>query len=119
MRLALIATGAAALVAIPLAVGAASPQMSGDQFLTAVRCAAYEDVTRPDAELGALKMQLNAEARRQPAETAAQAQAEVDTIARQAVNTNSAADAAMISRERAAACAGSELATGAAGSTAA
>jgi len=118
MRFALIATCAAALAAIPLAVGAAGPQMSGDQFLTAVRCAAYEDAIRSDVQLGEVKMQLNAEARRQPAETAAQAHAEVDTIARQAVNTNSAADAAMISRERAAVCAGSELATGAAASTA-
>ena len=40
MRLALIATGAAALVAVPLALGATGPQMTGEQFLTAVRCVA-------------------------------------------------------------------------------
>jgi hypothetical protein len=118
MRLALIATGAAALVAVPLALGAAGPQMTGEQFLTAVRCVAYEDIARPDAELAAVKMQLNAEARHQPAETAAQAQAEVGAIARQAVNTESASDAAMLSQERAEACAGAVLADGAAASNA-
>jgi hypothetical protein len=113
MRFALIATTAAALVAIPLAAAVAGPQMTGDQFLTAVRCAAYQDITRPDAEVAAVKMQLNAEARRQPAETAAQAEIEVETIARQAVNTESAADAAMIRQERAEACAGGVHAGGA------
>ena len=118
MRFALIATGAAALVAVPLALGATGPQMSGEQFLTAVRCVAYEDVTRPDAELAGVKMQLNAEARHQPAQTAAQAQAEVGAIARQAVNTDSAADAAMLRQEQAEACAGALLAGGAAASNA-
>jgi hypothetical protein len=119
MHFALVATGAAALVAVPLALGVTGPQMSGDQFLSAVRCVAYADVTRPDAELGVVKMELNAEARRQPAATAAQAEAEVGAIARQAVNTESAADAAMLHSERAQACAGAQLAIGAASSDAA
>lgn len=119
MRFALIATAAAAVVAVPLALGAAGPQMSDDQFLSAVRCVAYEDVVRPDADLGAAKMELNAEARRQPAETAARARAEVSSIARQAVNTRSAEDAVMIRVEMAEACAGALFAGNAAASYAA
>ena len=107
MRFALIATGVAAVVTIPMAFSATGPQMSGDQFISAVRCAAFEDVSRSDAEMGGVKMELNAEARRQPIETYTQAQAEVGAIARQAVNTDSPADAAMMSRQRAEACAGS------------
>lgn len=112
MRFALIATGAAALVAIPMALNAAAPQMSGAQFLTAVRCTAYEAVTQPDAQLGAAKMQLNSEARRQPAETAAQARAEASQIARQAVISESGANGSMVRQQQAAACAGAQLATG-------
>lgn len=118
MRFALAATAAAAVVAIPMALSAAGPQMSGDQFLSAVRCAAYEDVSRANADLGAVKFQLNAEAMRQPAATSAQARAEVSAIARQAVNTESATDAAMLRREQASACVGSQLAAGASGSDA-
>jgi hypothetical protein len=119
MRFALIATSAAALAAIPLALSISGPQMTGEQFLSAVRCVAYHDVTHTDAALGEVKMQLNGEARRQPAETAAQAQAEVDAIARQAVNTDSPFDAAMIRADRAEACAGARLAEGPAAGNAA
>lgn len=110
MRFALFATCAAALVAVPLALSVTGPQMTGEQFLTAVRCVAYHDLTRDDAQLARVKMQLNTEARHQPAETAAQAEAEVDAIARQAVNTGSRFDAAMIRADRAQACAGARLA---------
>ena len=48
MRFAVLATAAAAAVAVPLAVSASGPQMSSDQFLSAVRCTAYEDLTRED-----------------------------------------------------------------------
>jgi hypothetical protein len=113
MRFALIATSVAAAVAVPFAMGASGPQMSGDQFLSAVRCTAYADITRPDAELSAAKWDLNAEARRQPAATTALARAEVSSIARKAVNIESAADAAMITHELADACLGAQLATGA------
>jgi hypothetical protein len=113
MRFALIATTAAAAVAVPLAMAASGPQMSSDQFISAVRCTAYEDITRSDAELGAAKWQLNSEARRQAPETAAQAHAEVDQIALQAVNTQDPADQAMIAAEGAAACQGAQLAAGA------
>ena len=112
MRFALFATSAAALVAIPLALSVTGPQMTGEQFLTAVRCVAYHDITRDDAQLAQVKMQLNTEALHQSAELAAQAQAEVDAIARQAVNTGSAFDAAMIQADRAEACAGAHLAEG-------
>lgn len=112
MRFALFATSAAALAAVPLALSVTGPQMTGEQFLTAVRCVAYHDVTRDDAQLARVKMQLNTEARHQPAETAAQAEAEVDAIARQAVNTESPFDAAMIRADRAEACAGARMAEG-------
>lgn len=104
MRFALIATSAAAVVAVPLAVAAAAPQMTADQFLGAVRCAAFEAAVDPRAELGAVKMQLNAEARRQPAETAAQAQAEARAIALQAVIGESGAAGSKIASELNAAC---------------
>jgi hypothetical protein len=107
MRFAVIATVAAAAVAVPLAVSAAGPQMSSDQFLSAVRCTAYEDITRVDEGLAEAKWQLNTEARRQPAETAALAQAEASAIARRVYS----ADAGDLTQEHAAACAGAYLAT--------
>ncbi|MBC7768284.1 MAG: hypothetical protein H7124_05815 [Phycisphaerales bacterium] len=111
MRFALIAASAAAVIAVPMALSAAGPQMTGEQFLTAVRCTAQEAVTAPNAELGAVKMQLNAEARRQPAETAAQARADASRIARQAVISDSGADGAMMAQMRGE-CSGAETATG-------
>lgn len=113
MRFALIATTAAAVVAVPFAIKAAEPAMTGDQFLSEVRCAAFAGVLgeiAPEARL-----RLNAEARRQPAKTAERALAEVETIALQAVNTQTAADVADLSRERAAACSDVEFAVGADG----
>lgn len=106
MRFAVLATVAAAAVAVPLAVSAGGPQMSSDQFLSAVRCTAYEDLSRSDAGLAEAKWQLNAEARRQSAETAALAEAEVSTIARSAYS----ADAGALTQDHAAACA-AQLAT--------
>jgi hypothetical protein len=111
MRIALIATGAAALVAVPMALSMTEPQMSADQFVSAVRCTAYDVVTQPKAETGAARMQLNSEALRQPAATVEQARAEASQIARQAVISESAGDGAMLRQERAAACAGAQLAT--------
>jgi hypothetical protein len=105
MRFALIATVAAAAVAVPLAVAAGAPQMSGDQFLNEVRCTAYENAS--GAYVAEAKYQLNAEARRQPAETAAQAQAEASDIARQVARSAPAA----VGGEFAAACS-RELASG-------
>jgi hypothetical protein len=111
MRFALIATTAAAVVAVPFALAAAGPQMSSNEFLAAVRCAAYEDVS--GAQIAAVKYELNAEANRQPAETFAAARAEASAIARQAVNSQTPADQAMLRSQRAAACSGAEFATGA------
>lgn len=108
MRFALIATSVAAAVAVPFAVGASGPQMSGDQFLSAVRCTAYQDVARSDAELAEVKYQLNTEARLQPAETAAMARAEVRDIARNAVNSGADANGVMFG-----ACASAQLAAAA------
>lgn len=110
MRFALIATGVAAAAMAPFVANVAGPQMSDDQFLTAVRCAAYEQVTHPDKELGAVRMQLNAEARRQPVETAIAARAEAAAVAREAAGIANSGEAAMMRRERAAACAGAALA---------
>lgn len=112
MRFALAATGIAAIVAVPLALSAAGPAMSGEAFVSAVRCAAYEDVIDPNADLGPVKLQLNLEAQRQPAETAALAEREADAIALQAVNVQTDADAAILSQERARACSGAQLAAG-------
>jgi hypothetical protein len=111
MRFAFIATTAAAVVAVPFALAAAGPQMSSDQFLTAVRCTAYENVSgEPVAEA---KFQLNAEGNRQSAETLAAAEAEVSAIARQAVNSQTAQDQAMLRSQRAQACSNADLASGA------
>jgi hypothetical protein len=106
MRFAVIATAAAAAVAVPLAVAASGPQMSSDQFLTAVRCTAYENLGAAEAGLTEAEWKLNAEARRQPAETAAQALAEVSDISRKAYS----AEPGVLTQEQAAACAGAQLA---------
>lgn len=110
MRFALIATTAAAVVAVPIALAAAGPQMSSDEFLAAVRCAAYEDVA--GAQIAEAKYQLNAESQRQSAETVATAAADISAIARQAVNSQTAADQANLRSERVQACSNVSLAGG-------
>jgi hypothetical protein len=109
MRFAFIATAAAAAIAGPFALSITGPQMSADQFLSAVRCTAYEDALAGGAGLGEAKWQLNAEARRQTAETAALAQAEISSIAQRAAR----AGAAGLVHEHAAACADDQMARGA------
>jgi hypothetical protein len=116
MRFALIATTAAAVVAVPFAVAASGPQMTSDEFLNAVRCVAYENVS--GAQVAQAKYVLNAEAQRQSAETLAAAEAEVSAIARQAVNSQTAQDQAMLRSQRAQACSTAEIAAGAPGSNA-
>lgn len=115
MRIAEIATGLAAVVAVPMAMQATRPSMSEGEFVSAVRCAAYEQAATPDADLGALKYHLNAEARRQPVEavTAAAAQA---SAARQAVITGNGANAAMV--DSAASCGADLIAQGGEGGAA-
>jgi len=108
MRFALIATTAAAVVAVPFALAAAGPQMSSDEFLSAVRCAAYEDVS--GAQIADARYELNAESQRQAPATVAEAQAEVSAIARQAVNSQTPTDQATLRSARAAACSGASLA---------
>jgi hypothetical protein len=112
MRFALIATSIAAAVAIPFGVSAAGPQMSGDQFLSAVRCTAYEQIVQPKADLGAERMRLNAEARRQPVETAQAARAEVLAVSRQAATIANSDEPGMMR-----ACEGPALAGGQGAST--
>lgn len=111
MRIALIATAAAALVAVPMAIGMSGPQMSADEFVSAVRCTAFEAATQPKAQTIDARIELNSEAQRQPVATVQQARAEASHIARQAVISESAGDGAMLRQERAAACAGAQLAT--------
>ena len=81
--------------------------MSSNEFLAAVRCAAYEDVS--GAQVEDAKYALNAEGRRQSAETVAVAAAEVDAIALQAVNSQTPADQAMLRAQRATACSGAAV----------
>lgn len=100
MRFAVIATAAAAAVAVPLAVSVSGPQMSSDEFLSAVRCTAYADRTSDGGELTAAKWRLNAEARRQPADTAALARAEASKVA----------ETGRLPYEHAAVCAAAQLA---------
>lgn len=104
MRFALIATSAAAAVAAPFVVAAAGPQMTSSEFVTAVRCTAYEQVTSPQNDLGAAKVRLNAEARRQAPETAQEARSQVTVIAAEAAGVDNASKAAIL-RERASSCA--------------
>lgn len=85
MRFALIATTAAAAAIIPFALNAAKPRMSDEQFVASVRCAAYEMVVSPRANVGEARYALNAEARRQPAAVAAEAHAIATEIAHRAV----------------------------------
>ncbi len=71
MRFALAATSLAAAAAIPFGVVVAGPNMTGEQFVGAVRCVAYQGVH--GAEVGAAKSELNWEAHRQSPETVAEA----------------------------------------------
>lgn len=82
MRFALIATSVAAMVAVPLAAGLDAPQMSREEFVSAVRCTAYEDIAHPSADLGLAKYRLNSEAARQSPESAAEAHKAASEIAR-------------------------------------
>jgi hypothetical protein len=113
VRFAIITTAVAAAIATLFVAQITGPQMSSDQFLTAVRCTAYENIGRSDPALAEAKWRLNSEARLQPVETAVLARAEVTEIARKAVSIQTAADVAMIHQERAAACSGAQHATGA------
>jgi hypothetical protein len=110
MRFALIATTAAAVVAVPFAMAVAGPRMSSNEFLAAVRCTAYENVS--GAYVAEAKYELNAEGRHQTAATLAAAEAEVSAIARQAVNSQTDADQAILRSQQAAACSTAELADG-------
>ncbi|MEZ6022268.1 MAG: hypothetical protein R3C16_02375 [Hyphomonadaceae bacterium] len=106
MRFAFVATSLVAAVAVPFAVAATGPQMSSEEFLSAVRCTAYVNATEVNADLGAEKLRLNAEALHQPRETAALARAEAHAIAQEAA-------VGEIDRATARACADQQLVTGA------
>ncbi len=103
MRLPLIATAAAAAFAVPLAMAAAGPRMSGDEFVQAVRCAAYESAAAPSAH-AAERARLNIEAQRQPAEAVLRAHNEVNSVNAEVRAVANHGDAAMMAAERSAAC---------------
>jgi len=107
MRFAFVATSVAAIVAVPLALAAAGPQMTSDEFVSAVRCTAYESARHANADLGAQKLRLNGEARHQAAETVALARDEARLVAREAAS----GDAAL--GEVRASCSDQQLVTGA------
>jgi hypothetical protein len=89
MRFALISTVAALALAMPLVSVAAGPRMDEDQFVTAVRCAAYSGLPQLDGASSAVRVQqfrLNGEARAQEAEVAARAHAEVREIVAHAMD---------------------------------
>ncbi|MFT3727196.1 MAG: hypothetical protein QM759_05170 [Terricaulis sp.] len=91
MRFALIATSAAAVIAIPLAAGAVSPTMTSRDFVSAVRCIAYENAVSPNADLGAAKFRLNTEATHQPQAAVAEAHQAASEIARSAFESENGA----------------------------
>ncbi len=94
MRIALITTTVAAVIAIPMAVAAAGPQMTSSEFLNAVQCVAYEGASSPSVDLGAAKLRLNTEASKQPAAIAAAAQREAHAISAAAASGEVRASAA-------------------------
>lgn len=108
MRFAIVVTAVAAVIALPLAAGVSGPQMSSNEFISAVRCTAYAVVAGPEARLSEAKYQLNAEARRQSPETTAQAQAEVQSI----VRTAATAEPGTLRQAQTAACVDAHLAGG-------
>ena len=110
MRFALIATAAAAAIAVPLAVQASGPQMSGEAFVSAVRCTAYEGALSRGEGLAAERARLNVEAQRQPAAAVQRAHNEVNTVNAELRAVANPADAAMMRAERAAACSAAHVA---------
>ncbi len=113
MRFALIATAAAAAIAVPMAVDAAGPKMSGDQFVSAVRCTAYEAAVSPQENLSVQRMRLNVEAQRQPQEAVERAHKAVNTVSAAARAVANPADARMMRAERVAACSTAPVLAGA------
>lgn len=94
MRLAGSAALAAAVVAAPFLVGLFRPSMTPSAFVAAVGCAAYADAS--GAPVGAQKLRLNAEARRQPAAAVEEARVQAIVMTRNAASVAPATDAAML-----------------------
>ena len=103
MRFSVIATAAAAVVAIPLALSASGAQMTPEEFLGAVRCTAYENAA--GERVAGAKFALNSEVQHHSAATVAEAEAEVSAIARQAESSQTSADHERLRTQREAACA--------------
>ncbi|MES1197307.1 MAG: hypothetical protein ABUL55_01665 [Pseudomonadota bacterium] len=119
MRFAAALTAVVAVASVPLVASASSPRMSGDEFLSAVRCTAYKSVANPaDPGTYAAKFTLNAEFRLQGPRVATEALAQVDAIASRARRIETAADAALFYEERIAACSGANPLIAGGGATA-
>ena len=99
MRFAQIATLVAAVISAPLVAAAVGPAMSSGEFVSAARCVAIESIS--GAQVGWPQAQLNAEARRQSAATAARARGEIGAVAEAA-----RANPTQLRNARHAACAG-------------
>ncbi|MGE0595412.1 MAG: hypothetical protein AB7P07_03555 [Hyphomonadaceae bacterium] len=106
MRFALIATGAAAIAALPMVVAVSTPQMNGQAFVQAVRCTAFESVVDNSRDVAAQRYALNLEAQRQPAETTHLAQAEARAATREAADIVNAGDTVILGQTMRAACSG-------------
>ena len=117
MRFAVFVTSVAALAAVPFAVTAVGPRMETDEFLGAVRCTAQANVAGA-ADVRDERRRLNAEARRQPAESVAQARVVVAEVSRGATGIANASDGAILAAG-AASCVGPVMAEDAADADAA
>jgi hypothetical protein len=105
MRFASLVTLVAAVASAPLMASATSPTMAEQDFVGAVRCAAYDSLPQfagENAAIARVRAELNTELHNQPVEAAARARAEARAIARQALQ----ADVSALRQDREAACAG-------------
>lgn len=120
MRTALIAASVAAVLITPLVIETSGPRMSGEAFVSAVRCAAHDAALDPRGANAAERARLNVEAQRQTTHAVARAHNEVIAISAAHRAVANPADAAMMRAEREAACAGAqEIAASQAGQNAA
>ncbi|HVY86738.1 MAG TPA: hypothetical protein VG943_16520 [Caulobacterales bacterium] len=106
MRFASLVTAAAMVAAAPVVASATAPQMQSNEFVSAVRCAAYDSLPQfagQDRDLGLVQLRLNVESRRQSTATVEQARTAVANVAAQGAS----GDLGALRQERAAACSGS------------
>ncbi|HWA00235.1 MAG TPA: hypothetical protein VG841_07945 [Caulobacterales bacterium] len=86
--------------------------MKSDQFVSAVRCAAYDSLPQfadKGRDLGLARFQLNSELRRQSPETAVAAHQAVADVARRANAATTPAALTALRIDRSAACTGGAI----------